>query len=205
MQRLAVCAIAINDVRDFFRADDELAARLRAIAAERFAPPTRPKRRLFPPLTKRDPVPLISPNLPDGADLSCLLSGGFVAPERLGPSWLLVTAWLEELSKKHDYVVWDDAAFNTLEWELARAGLGSDYSLHSLAERPLGLPLQPLPGQVAGYAKHLHVAEAYPALKDAASKADLTDAERAFLDPLLAVVKTAATSKDLDVIIIAAE
>ena len=70
MQRLIVCAIAIDDVRDFFRADELLGARLRSVAAKRFAPPVPVKRRLFAPLTRRDPNVVADPSQPDGADLA---------------------------------------------------------------------------------------------------------------------------------------
>ncbi len=205
MQRLIVCAIAIDDVRDFFRADETLGARLRSVAAKRFAPPAPRKRRLFAPLTRHDPNVVADPSMPDGTDLTTMLSGGFVAPERLAPSWKLLTAWLEELSRASRSVVWDDASFNTLEWELARAGLNSDYSLRSLADRELGLPLRPLQGQVAGYAKHVHVVETYRALREAVARAELGAADRAFMDPLLSVLKVAASSPDLDVVIVGAE
>lgn len=205
MQRLLVCAIAIDDVRDFFRADAALAARLRGIAAKRFAAPHPPKRRLFAPLTRKDPNVVADKDTPDGADLTTLLSGGFVAPERMAPSWRLLTAWLEDVAKVHRYVVWDGAAFNTLEWELARAGLNSDYSLHSLADRELGLQLRPLPDQVAGYAKHVHIVDAYPALKQAVQRAELEPADQEFVEPLLAVAKVAASSPDLDVVIVGCE
>ncbi len=205
MQRLIVCAIAIDDVRDFFRADELLGARLRSVAAKRFAPPVPVKRRLFAPLTRRDPNVVADPSQPDGADLATLLGGGFVAPERMAPSWKLLTAWLEELSRASRSVVWDDASFNTLEWELARAGLNSDYSLRSLADRDLGLPLRPLQGQVAGYAKHVHVVETYRALREAVARAELGAADRAFMDPLMSVLKVAASSPALDVVIVGAE
>ena len=151
------------------------------------------------------PNVVADPSQPDGADLATLLGGGFVAPERMAPSWKLLTAWLEELSRASRSVVWDDASFNTLEWELARAGLNSDYSLRSLADRDLGLPLRPLQGQVAGYAKHVHVVETYRALRGAVARAELGAADRAFMDPLMSVLKVAASSPALDVVIVGAE
>lgn len=202
MQKLLVCAIAIDDVRDFFRADEALAARLQGIAAKRFARQPRPKRHLFPPLIRHSPELVVDPKLPDAKDLSALLSGGFITPDRMAPSWLLLAAWLEELSIAHRTVVWDDASFSALEWDLARAGLHSEYSLQTLADRQLGLQLRPEPGQIAGYSKHAHVADAYPSLREAAARAELSDAARAFVDPMLEVCKIAASKDRLDLVIV---
>ena len=69
----------------------------------------------------------------------------------------------------------------------------------------LGLPLRPLQGQVAGYAKHVHVVETYRALREAVARAELGAADRAFMDPLMSVLKVAASSPALDVVIVGAE
>ena len=75
MERTLFCAVAIDDVRDVFRADADLAARLRAIAAEAFGPATPTRRGWLGPLTKRHRLTEVDPSVPSKQDMQALLSG----------------------------------------------------------------------------------------------------------------------------------
>lgn len=202
MQTLVASAISIDDVRDMFGADPALAERLREIAARRFAETPPPKRRWFGPVIKQDPAFRVDAALPSSADLEAVLSGGYVSPDRMPQAWRLVIAWLEELSAASERIAWDPAQMDTIEFDLARAGLNSDYSLRHLAERDLGISIRALPGHFAGYAKHVQAAETFEALKSIRTAPELGDGARALLDPLLRVLGVAASDPGLDVVVL---
>ena len=202
MQQLVACAIAIDDVRDIFGASPALADRLRASAATHFARPAPEPRSWLRPLLRRDPSTAVDPAAPSSADVDALLDGGFIAPDRVAPSWRVLIAWLEELAAATRRVVWDEAAFERTEWNLARAGLNSDYSLRSLADRDLSISLRIPPGQVAGYAKHVHAVEALAGLRAAFNHPELTDEDRRFLTPIVEVLTVAAGQPHLDVVVV---
>jgi hypothetical protein len=204
MQQLVACAIAIDDVRDIFGASPALAERLRASAAARFARPAPERRTWLRPLMRRDPAFAVDPRAPSTPDVDALLAGGYIAPERVAPSWTILIGWLEELSAATRRVVWDAAAFERIEWNLARAGLNSDFSLRRLTDRDLGIPLRPLPGQTAGYAKHVHVVDTLAGLRTAFAHPELTDEDRTFLNPILEVLEVAAGQPHLDVVVVGA-
>lgn len=192
MPSLAVYAIGIDDVRDIFGADDTLAERLRAVAAARFATDPPVRRTWFKPLRRRDPGTEVSPDRPLRGDMEALLAGGYIAPDRLPQCWALFTIWLEELSLAHLELPWEPESFDRAEWDLAAAGLNSDFSLRRLAERQLGVPLRPLEGQVVGYAKALHVAETADALAAALTDPELPEPTHALAAPLLDLLREAA-------------
>lgn len=205
MLRLLLFAIGINDVRDIFGADADLAARLRSAAERRLAAraPER-KRSWFKPMLRRDPDTEVRTTIPLRSDGEALLGGGFIEPDRLGPSWVIFTAWLYELSAAATEVPFDTELFDRVEWDLARAGLNSDYSLRRLADRQLGTSLRPLPRQVAGYAKSLHVAETASALRAALADPELPAETATFVAPILGVLEV-AVSHGLDLVVVGAE
>lgn len=201
MERTLFCAVAIDDVRDVFRAPPELGARLRSAAADSFSTPAPTTRGWLGPLTRRHRHTEVDPSVPSQQDMQALLTGAYVAPDRLRPSWRLLAAWLVELSAATATVELSHDGWEAAEWELARAGLNSDYALRSLWDRPIGMPLPPLPGQVAGYAKHVHAVEALEALAEAAARADLTAEARDAVAKVVDVLRVAADER-LDVVVI---
>ncbi|HMQ64689.1 MAG TPA: hypothetical protein PJ992_00230 [Arachnia sp.] len=203
MERTLFCAVAIDDVRDVFRAPPELAARLRAVAAEAFAPPTPTKRGWLGPLTKRHRPTEVDPSVPSQQDAHALLTGAYVPPGRQRQCWGLLNLWLISLSRATAAVALDADGWVAVEWELARAGLNSDYAVRSLFDRPLSLPLAPLPGQVAGYAKHVHAVETLDALAEAAARADLSPEGRDAVASVVGVLRVAA-EHGLDVVVVGA-
>lgn len=202
MQELVSCAISIDDVRDIFGASPELVERLRACAGQRFERPHPPRHGWLGPLLRHDPRFAVDADAPSAQDLTALLSGAHIPPDRVAPSWRVLIVWVEELSACTRRVPWDRAAFDRLEWNLARAGLNSDYSLSRLAERDLGIPLRPVPGQVAGYAKHLHAVETRLELRAVRDHPELDEADHHVLDPTLQVLDAVAEDPSLDIVTI---
>ena len=201
MQRLVIYALAIDDVRDIFGADEALAERLRGAAAQHFAAaPT--KKRWFGPVLRRDPDLVIDPARPTTADAEALLSGGYVAPERQVACWRLLTLWFEELAAAYHEVSYDPANFDQIEWELACLGLGSENSLRSLAERRLGVPLQPLRGQIAGYAKHVHAVDVWQALTAVRKVPELSEGAAVLIDPVIEALAAVASLDRLDAVVV---
>lgn len=204
MLRLGVYAISIDDVRDIFRAPPELAEGLRAVAAERFAPPQPPRRSWFAPLMRRDPATEVDPTSPLRTDVDALLTGAYIPPDRTAQSWRILTAWLEELAAEHRSLPWDAEAFDRVEWDLGRCGLNSDYSLRSLAERQLAVPLRPLPGQVVGYAKRVHALEALEDYRRVLANPECAPESHAWLEPVVEVLEAVAADERLDVAVVGA-
>ncbi len=204
MLRLVVFAIAINDVRDIFGADAALAERLRQVAATRFGEATPQKRHWFKPMQRRDPDTEVRTDRPLRTDVDALLSGGYIEPDRTVFCWRILLAWLEELAAARAEVAWEPERFDAVEWDLARAGLNSDYSLRRLADRQIGAPLRPLQGQVVGYAKAVHVAETAEAVKAALADPEMTSETAEFVAPILQVLEVAA-ERGLDVVVLGAD
>lgn len=204
MQELVSCAISIDDVRDIFGATPEVAQSLRTLAEERAAPAQSPTRGWLRPLLKRDRPLEVDQSAPSRQDVDTLLAGAHIPPDRIAPSWRILTGWVERLATRSAREPWDQAAFDALEWDLARAGMNSDFSLRRLADRDLGIPLRPLPGQVAGYAKHVHVVGTLDALRRVYDHPELDAADRRLLDPILGVLDAAAADPRLDVVTIGA-
>ncbi|MCG6568629.1 hypothetical protein [Tessaracoccus sp. ZS01] len=202
MHRLVVYAISIDEVRDIFRAPVPLAERLRAVAAERFAAPQPSRRHWFGPLMRRDPANEVDPSLPQRTDVDALLTGAYIPPDRMAPSWHLFQAWLDELSAARRDIPWDAETFDRVEWDLARGGLNSDYSLRSLADRQLAVPLRPLPGQVVGYAKRVHAVEALEDYRRVLTNPELSDEARSWLQPVVEVLEAVASDERLDVAVV---
>lgn len=205
MHTLWVFAISIDTVRGIFRADDALAERLRNVAAADFPPPGAPERRgLFHklgPLLRRQPADRIDPDSPTPADMHAVLVGGYIAPQRLYPSWRLFISWLKELSQAYRRL--EIADLDGLEFNLALAGLSSQYALRHLAHRQLGTPLKPLGNQLAGYSKHFHVVETKRALDEVEATLEGKPADvLAQVSGVREILSVAADSPGLDVVVV---
>lgn len=207
MHELRLFAISINGVRDIFGADAALAARLRGVAATSFAPPRREKSLLdrIGPLLSRQRSTEVDPRNPLPCDVDAVLSGGHIPFDRLSQCWRLMLVWLPELAARDLTITID--GLDALEFDLARAGLPSDYSLRQLAERELGTALRPLPRQVVGYSKHQHVAETWRQLQYVHDVAPPEFARTvAAIEPLLGLLGGIAERPDdqLDLVVVQA-
>lgn len=156
MGSVRLYAIAIDEVRDIFGADEGTSARLRAVAAERFGggAPTAPGLlgKLGPVFRRAPDAPVVRPDVPSGSDVDTLLAGRYVAPHRLVPCWLLLEAWIEEIAWGSTGREVTEARLNDFDFDLVRAGVPTRYGLRSLLKSGLGIALLPHPGLAAGWA-----------------------------------------------------
>lgn len=205
MHRLRLFAISINDVRDIFGADPALAAHLRDMSAQQFVP-ERPEKSLLSrigPLFSRQRTMEVDQRSPLSGDVESMLSGGHIPLDRLPQCWRLLLLWLDGLAAQRLTMTLN--GLENIEFELARAGLPSTFSLRSLATRDLGTPLRPLPEQVVGYSKHSHVVETGRQLRrvhdDAAPEFRATMMS---IEPLLGLVEGIAQRPEqaLDLVVI---
>jgi hypothetical protein len=146
-------AVSISDVRSLFHPTAETAASLRADVPFHVLTPYRPSH--FLPFLKRDPgAPVLAADSPTPADVDSLLHGHFVPPERLAPSWEIVTHWLDRLAMGTLRLDVDHATREALDFDLARAGVSSHLALRTLWARDAALPLRPVPGGEVGYQRY---------------------------------------------------
>lgn len=205
MRTLRLYGIGIDAVRDIFGADPELAERLRA-SARTLGDATPAERRTLlgklGPLFKRAPATEVDANRPLARDVDALLSGGYVPPDRASQSWQVMHVWLGDLADCVTTVTIDD--LDDVEFDLARVGLSSEFSLRRLAERDLGIPLRPLPGQVVGYAKHRQAVETHHelarVLADPLDDAPLRSGTQDAIQPLMAFLEQVADTEAADVV-----
>ena len=164
MVEIRLYAIGIDEVRDWFGAGSETAATLRGITAERFwaplaehRPPSGGMLAKLGPLFRHDPwAPRLPLGLPTPNDVEQLITGRFVAPDGLSRAWTVMRVWLEELSWGHLVLALADSEWRALEFDLARAGVPSQFAISKLWGLDPALPLGAEPGTSIGYAKHHH-------------------------------------------------
>lgn len=160
MGSVRLWAIAIDEVREIFGASPEVAARLRAVAADRFATATTAAPGLLGrlgPVFRRPPeAPVVRPGVPSGSDVDTLLAGRYVPPHRLSASWELLEAWLDTLAWGGTGREETETGINEFDFDLARAEVSARHGLRSLLTTDLGIPLLPCPGLAAGWTRHAH-------------------------------------------------
>lgn len=162
MGSLRLYAIAIDEVRDIFCAPEETAAALRAIAADRFAPPRRAVApgllgKLGPVFRRPADAPVVRPGVPSGSDVDLVLTGRYVPPHRLGACWTLLEAWVDAMawsSVGHDFT---ESALNEFDFDLARAAVPARFGLRALLTTDLRIAMVPAPGLAAGFVTLEHV------------------------------------------------
>ena len=158
-------AVSITEVRSLFHPTGDLAERLRADVPFHVLAPYKPS--WFKPLLKHGPgAPLLAPDSPLPSDVDKLLHGHFVPPDRLVPSWQIVSHWLDRLSSANLRLEIDRGTAERLDFDLARAGVASHFGLRTLWARDAALPLGPLAGSEVGYQRYavaLELGEAWRA------------------------------------------
>ena len=146
-------AVSITDVRSLFHASGELAEQLRSDVPFHVVAAYKPSR--FNPFVKRDPgAPVLAPDSPLPSDVDMLLHGHFVPPERLSAAWQIVTHWLDRISTASLHLPIDRATSETLDFDLARAGVAAHLALRTLWARDAALPLRPVAGSQVGYQRY---------------------------------------------------
>lgn len=187
MGTLRFFALGIDEARDVFGADDQLAGRLRTAAGQHWATPERPRKTgllgSLGPLFRRDPRLEVDPRRPTGADIDALLTGRFIAPDRLGAAWQVLELWFAEIGWGDASWDLDPAGFDAVEFALARAGLPSPYALGKLMALDARLPIVPSATTSCGYAKNSHVLRTAQALSVVMS--DLADEHGDFAGEVL--------------------
>ena len=156
MGSIRLYAIAIGELRDFFAAPPELAARLRRVAATDFGEPKRTPSagRLgqLGPLVRVPPgAPVVAPDVPTGVEVAQLLSGQYVPPHRRAAAWRLLASWLRAESWGRLVIELDAAQLAAFDFDLSRAGVSSQFALGGTVREGLGVPLSAVPGLAAGY------------------------------------------------------
>lgn len=177
MVEIRLYAIGIDEVRDWFGAGPGTAATLRGIAAERFRVPLAEQRppsgmlSKLGPLFRHDPwAPRLPADLPTPDDVEQLITGRFVAPDRLPRAWTVLRAWLDALAWGHLVLALGDAEWRDFEFDLARAGVPSQFAVSKLWGLDPALPLRAEPGTLVGYAKHHHAVATADALRNASPR-----------------------------------
>lgn len=152
-------------------ATDAEAARLRAIAAERFGRSAREPAgllgKLGPVLRRPVDAPVRRPDTPLAEDCDRLLAGRHVPPPRLAASWRLLQAWLEATAWGTHSGALDRATLESLDFDLARAGGAAQYGVSALLRHDPGLGLLPAPGMAVGYRGSDYVQQVRSAWREA--------------------------------------
>ena len=182
MMSMRLFALAIDEVRGIFGAPEDVATALRAIAASRFAPKVRPAPgllgKLGPVLLRAPDAPVVQPGAPIGTDVDAVLSGAFVRPDRLAPSWLLVETWIEAMSWGQHRDDLAETELNAIDFDLAKVGVPPSLGLRALVAHSWGVTLTHAPGLVAGYVTSAHVDSMRSAWETAADDLDEAHRER---------------------------
>ena len=178
-------AIALDEVRDMIGASDAEAARLRAVAADRFGRhpdgSTGLLGKLGPVLRRPIDAPVLRPDTPLAEDCDRLLAGQHVPPPRLAASWRLLQAWIEATAWSSHSAPVDRAALNTLDFDLARAGVAARFGVSALVEHHLDIALLPPPELAAGHRSAGYALQAAAAWRAAAP--ELEPAAAAWISP----------------------
>ncbi len=183
MGSVRLYAIAIDEVRDIFRAGEDGSARLRAVAAEHCggSTPSAPGRlgKLGPVFRRAPDAPVVRPDVPSGSDVEALLAGRYVAPHRLVPCWMLLEAWIESIAWGSVGREVTEAQLNDFDFDLVRAGVPARFGLRSLLKTGLGIALLPHPGLAAGWATLDHAQAMADAWRPAVPSLDEAQQEAA--------------------------
>ncbi len=157
MGQLHLYTIGIEKLRSFFGAAGEEVARLRRIAEETFPapdpPPTRMIDKLGPMMRRAANEPVIRPDVPTRIELDALVTGSFVPPTRLVAAWALVLAWLDDYAEHTVTVECSTDELRDADFNLALAGLPSQYTLSACFTHELQIPLGTPLGWHTGWQK----------------------------------------------------
>ncbi len=187
MSTLKLWAIGIDEVRAIFRAEPELADRLRQAARERFGTsgPQQPGLlgKLGPFLRHGGDPAAPRPGVPNAEDVDTLLSGRFVPPHRLVEAWNLLEFWLDTLAAGHGKWPLTEGGLNEFDFDLVRAEVPARYGISELFKANLGVSLTRCGGLAAGWVPGPHAQAMRAAWPDAL--AELSPAHREFAEPVI--------------------
>ncbi|MCE1173297.1 MAG: hypothetical protein LWW77_01660 [Propionibacteriales bacterium] len=188
MSTLKLWAIGIDEVRAIFRAEPELADRLRDAARERFG--TSGQRqpgllgKLGPFLRNGGDPAAPRPGVPNAEDVENLLSGRFVPPHRLVEAWNLLEFWLDTLAAGAGRWPLTEGGLNEFDFDLVRAEVPARYGISELFKAGLGVSLTRCGGLAAGWVNGSHAQAMRAAWSPALT--ELSPAHREFAEPVIA-------------------
>ena len=155
MGTLKLWAVGIDEVREIFSADPEVADRLRTAAAARFRTdlPRQPGLlgKLGPLLRPSSDPAAPRPGVPGVEDVDDLLAGHHIPPQRLAPAWTLLEFWIGTLSWGSGEWPLTTAGLTDLDFDLARARVPTRYGLSDLFAKGLGISLSRCENLAAGF------------------------------------------------------
>lgn len=188
MSTLKLWAIGIDEVRAIFRAEPELADRLRQAASERFGT-TAPQQpgllgKLGPFLRNGGDPAAPRPGVPNAEDVENLLSGRFVPPHRLVEAWNLLEFWLDTLAAGSGRWPLTEGGLNEFDFDLVRAEVSARYGISELFKANLGVSLTRCAGLAAGWVPGSHAEAMRTAWPD--GLAELSPAHREFAEAIIA-------------------
>jgi hypothetical protein len=157
MGTLKLWAVGIDEVREIFSANPEVAERLRAAAVARFRTDLpRPRGllgKLGPLLRPANDPAAPRPGVPGPEDVEDLLAGRHILPQRLSQAWTLLEFWIGALSWGSGEWSLTTTGLRELDFDLARAGIPARYSVSDLFANGLGVSLSRCENLAAGYVR----------------------------------------------------
>lgn len=160
MGTLKLWAVGIDEVREIFSANPEVAERLRTAAAARFRTDLPRQRgllgRLGPLLRPTTDPAAPRPGVPGSDDVEDLLAGRHIPPQRLGPAWALLEFWIDTLSWGTGEWPLTTGGLKDLDFDLARARVPARFGLSDLFTKGLGISLSLCENLAAGYVRGEH-------------------------------------------------
>lgn len=157
MGTLKLWAVGIDEVREIFSANPEVAERLRAAAVARFRTDLPRQRgllgKLGPLLRPATDPAAPRPGVPGSDDVEDLLAGRHIPPQRLGQAWTLLEFWIDTLSWGAGEWPLTTARLSELDFDLARAGIPARYSVSDLFANGLGVSLSRCDNLAAGFVR----------------------------------------------------
>lgn len=171
MGDLRLYAIGADEVRSMMGASEDYAARLTEIAEHALAhesvvaPGRQTLLQKLGPLFRRPPETMVvDPNQPTNDDLTQLLNGHYIAPERVVPTWRLLEILVKGWSWGATRLSLDQRALDDLDFALARGGVAAAVGVRHLLTHDLHLTLAPARGLTVGfhpYDQAIGMADAY--------------------------------------------
>jgi hypothetical protein len=160
MPEVRCWAIGIGEVRTLFAGDPAVRDVLVGLV-EPFESTVTPARQpgllgKLGPLLRRPPdAPVIPLGTPTRLEAEAIVHGRYIAEPRLDAAWHLVRRWLDRSAVDAVHLDLDDHGLDSLDFDLARAGVGSQHGVRHLWRRDASLPLRPAPGMTVGYLRHV--------------------------------------------------
>lgn len=171
---LRLYAVGADEMLQILGASQQYAAELTEIAARAMptaAEPAAAKHGLLDrlgPIFRRAPqAVLVDPNDPTGEDLTRLLGGQFIPPDRVVATWRLLEILAQGRSWGSTRLSLDQRALDDFDFALARGGVSAAVGVRHLVNHDLRLTLPPAAGLKVGFQPYTHVLDMADAYRQA--------------------------------------